>query len=89
VLLYTLAICKETLGMIRNKYSNIPLPNSEMTLNGTDLVAQAKEEKDALITQLRENLDAVSKENQLTKKQSESEALQQQLNKIPLGIYIA
>jgi hypothetical protein len=60
-----------------------------MTLNGTDLVAQAKEEKDALITQLRENLDAVSKENQLTKKQSESEALQQQLNKIPLGIYIA
>ena len=89
VLLYTLAICKEMLGMVRNKYTSIPLPNSEMGMSGADLISQAKEEKDALITQLRENLDAVSKENQLTKKQAESEALQQQLNKIPLGIYIA
>ena len=89
VLLYTLAICKEMLGMVRNKYTSIPLPNSEMGMSGADLISQAKEEKDALITQLRENLDAVSKENQLNKKQAESEALQQQLNKIPLGIYIA
>ena len=89
ILLYTLAICKEMLGRIHSKYGNIPFPNGEIALNGGDLVSAAKEEKDALIIQLRENLDKVSNEAQLTKKQAEAEALQQQLNKIPIGIWVA
>ena len=64
ILLYTLAICKEMLGRIHSKYGNIPFPNGEIALNGGDLVSAAKEEKDALIIQLRENLDKVSNEAQ-------------------------
>lgn len=88
ILMYTLALCKETLGYIRNKYSTIPFPNAEITLTGGDLIAQGKEEKTELVAQLRENLDATSRSVQLTKKQEESEALQNQLTKMPIGIWI-
>jgi len=86
---YMLAVCKEMLGMVRNKYASVPFPNGELTLNGADLLGQASAEKEALITQLRENLTTLSKQEQLAKKQAESEALQQQLNKVPIGIWIA
>lgn len=89
ILMYTLAICKEMLGMVRNKYSTVPFPNGELTLNGSDLLSQSAAEKTDLITQLRENLAALSKEAQLTKKQAEADALQNQLNKMPIGIWIA
>jgi hypothetical protein len=86
---YMLAVAKEMLGQIRTKYATVPFPNGELTLNGGDLLGQAAAEKEALVTQLRENLTATSRDAQLAKKQSEAEALQQQLNKIPIGIWIA
>lgn len=85
---YTLALVKEVLGNIRNKYSSIPIPGAEVTLNGADLISQAQTEKDALITQLRENLEATSRETQITKASTEADNIQSQLNKIPLTIYI-
>ena len=85
---YTLALAKEVLGNIRNKYSTVPIPGSEITLNGADLVSQAQTEKDALITQLRENLDAVSRQTQLAKMTEEADNIQSQLNKVPMAIYI-
>lgn len=85
---YTLSLVKEVLGNIRNKYSAIPIPGAEVTLNGADLIAQGQAEKEALITQLRENLEAVSRETQMTKAASEADQMQSQLNKIPLTIYI-
>ena len=85
---YTLALTKEVLGNIRNKYSSIPIPNSEVTLNGADLVSQAQEEKNMLIEQLRDNLEAVSRNAQLTKAAEDAESVQNQLNKIPLAIYV-
>lgn len=85
---YTLALSKEVLGNIRNKYSTIPIPGSEVTLNGSDLIQQAQTEKDALVTQIRENLEAVSRQTQLAKMTEESDNMQSQLSKIPLTIYI-
>lgn len=85
---YTLALAKEVLGNIRNKYSSIPIPNSEVTLNGADLVQQGQTERTDLVLQLRENLEAVSRATQLTKMTQEAEDMQSQLNKIPLAIYI-
>ena len=31
---YTLALCKEVLGLVRTKYENIPVPGAELKLNG-------------------------------------------------------
>lgn len=88
ILKYTLANCKEILGHIRSKYSVIPLPNTEITLNGTDLISQAQTEKTDLITELRDNLEQSSRRMQLEKQKDEAEFMQEQLNKIPLKIYI-
>ena len=85
---YTLALAKEVLGNIRSKYSSIPIPGAEITLNGADLVSQGTAEKDLLITQLRENLEAVSRSTQLTKMTEEADNVQSQLSKVPLTIYI-
>ena len=85
---YTLALAKEVLGNIRSKYNTIPIPGAEITLNGTDLVAQGQTEKESLITQLRENLEAVSRQQQIAKGTEEGDNIQSQLNKVPLTIYI-
>jgi len=47
---YTLACCKELLGLIRDKFKNFPIPNAELTLNGADLIQQAREDKTNLLT---------------------------------------
>jgi hypothetical protein len=88
ILYYTLALVKETLGYVRTKYSSIPIPNAETTLNGDALLSAAQSEKESLINQLRENLEATSRSVQITKQSDEASQLQTQLNKIPLSIYV-
>ena len=85
---YTLALCKEMLGYIRGKYSGIPIPNAEVTLNGGDLVSAAQTEKDGLITELKEIFDQTSRQAQLERKQAEANAMQDTFNKMPLNIYV-
>jgi hypothetical protein len=85
---YTLALAKEMLGYVRGKYSSIPIPNSEVTLNGGDLISAAQTEKEGLISELKEILDTMSRQAQLERKQAEADAMQQTFNKIPLKIYI-
>ena len=85
---YTLALAKEMLGYIRGKYSSLPIPNAEITLNGADLISAAQTEKEGRISELKEILDTMSRQAQLERKQAESDAMQNQMMKIPLKIYI-
>ena len=85
---YTLALAKEMLGYIRGKYSSLPIPDAEITLNGTDLVSAAQTEKEGLITELKDILDTMSRQAQLERKQAEADALQSQFGKMPMKIYI-
>ena len=85
---YTLALSKELLGSIRSKYASIPIPGTSIELNGADLKQEAQTEKDALIEQLRENLQAAARRAQLEKDKEESENLQETLRRVPLNIYI-
>jgi hypothetical protein len=85
---YTLAICKEILGYIRGKYSALPIADGEVTLNATDLLTAGKEEKDALVTELKEMLDTMSRQSQLERKSAEAENLNNQLKWVPLKIYV-
>jgi hypothetical protein len=85
---YTLALAMNMLGQVRGKYATLPIPNAEITLNGPELIAQSNTDKEALVTELKEFLDSLSRQAQLERKQAEAESLQQQINKIPLAIYI-
>ena len=85
---YTLALTKELLGAIREKYSSVPIPGSEISLDGAALRAEASTEKDALVEQLRENLDELSRKNQFEIRNNESNFQQEMLRKVPLAIYV-
>lgn len=85
---YTLALTKELLGAIREKYSSVPIPGSEISLDGASLRAEAQTEKDDLVEQLRENLDDLSRKNQFEQRATESEQTQDMLRKVPTMIYI-
>jgi len=85
---YGLALSKELLGMIRSKYGSIPVPNAETTLDGDTLRGEATTEKEALVTELRENLEASSRKLMLEADSEEATRLQEKLQKVPLPIYI-
>jgi len=85
---YTLALSKELLGAIREKYSSVPIPDGEVSLDGAALRAEAQTEKDMLIDQLRENLEELSRKNVMENKTHESNHHQEMLRKIPLKLYV-
>ena len=88
IIKYGIALAKEMLGYIRNKYSSVPIPNGEVTLNGSDLVSQGQSEKETLITQLMEFLDKMTKEQMMTRQNSEATQMHEMLSKVPLKIYV-
>ena len=48
------------MGQVRSKFATIPIPNDSVTLNGPDLISQARDEQDKLKTELKELLDALT-----------------------------
>jgi len=85
---YTLALAKELLGYVRGKYTTVPIPGSEATLNQADLLADARSEKEALIVNLRETLEGTSKMAQLERKSQEVTFLSTVLKEVPVLIYV-
>ena len=84
---YALATVKEILAYIRGKYSTVPIPGSEVTLNQQDLLTDARAEKIALLEQLRAMLDQTSRKTQLEQQATEVDFAQKQLANVPLPIY--
>ena len=84
----TLAICKEMLGYVRGKYETVPIPNAEITLNQADLLAAAREEKEALLASLRAFFDETSREKLLERRTMESNFVMEELDRVPRVIYI-
>ncbi len=84
----TLAIAKEMLGYVRGKYTQVPIPGAEVTLNQADLLAAARAEKEALLEKLRAFFDETSREKLLERRTMESDFVQKELDKVPRVIYI-
>ena len=85
---YTLALCKEMLGYVRGKYSTIPIPDENMTLNQSDLLSAATAEKQALIERIRLYFDETSRKSLLERRAQESDFRKQEINNVPMTIYI-
>jgi hypothetical protein len=81
---YTLALCKELLGLVRSKFSSVPIPNGEVTLNGSDLISQSKEDKDKLRTELRELLDTLTYDKLLETQGAKMDNIQKVLRGVPI-----
>ena len=85
---YTLALSKEMLGYVRGKYSNIPIPDANVTLNQSDLITAATAEKTFLIEKLRTFFDETSRKSLLERRSQEAEFKQTELKQVPYTIYI-
>jgi len=82
---YSLALCKELLGLIRSKFSTIPIPGSDLTLNGADLLSSGKEEKTNLRTQLKEMLETMTYDKLQETAASRAEMVNKQLKYVPMA----
>jgi hypothetical protein len=85
---YTLAKTKEMLGLTRNKYSQIPIPGAEVTLNGDSLATQGIADQEALITRLRDYFDQTSRQALLERRAAESVARVEEIKQVPMTIFI-
>jgi hypothetical protein len=85
---YTLALSKEVLAYVRGKYTTVPVPGSEATLNQQDLLTDARIEKERLLTELRDMLDQTSRQSQLERKANEGDSMKKIQGDVPMVIYV-
>jgi hypothetical protein len=81
---YSLALCKELLGQVRSKFSNVPIPGSELQLNGKDLIAQGREDQTQLKTHLKEMLETMTYDKLMEQAATRAEMVNKQLKFIPM-----
>lgn len=81
---YALALCMEQLGMIRNKFGNIPIPGGTVTLNGSDLITRGREDRKDLAAKLREMLETLTYDKLIETAATRAENLTKQLSKVPI-----
>jgi len=85
---YTLALASELLGLVRGKYTQVPVPGSEVTLNGADLISKGQNTQQALKERLRQELEDMTRQSQLERKAAEAKSESDTLLNVPLLIYI-
>ena len=89
----TLALSTVQLGRIRTKFKTIPVPGAEVTLNGDDLISNGKEDKDKLMTTLKETLDNLTFDKIAERDAARAENMVKQLAYVPMppkyAIFIA
>ena len=85
---YALALSKEMLGQVRGKFATIPIPGNDVTLNASDLLAQAKEEQTSLKEELRNQLDKLTY-SALVKSDAElADDSKRIMDYVPMGVYV-
>jgi hypothetical protein len=86
---FCLALSKGTLGQVRSKFgNNVPIPGDNVTLNGADLMSQAKEEQDKLRTELKEQLEAMTYDKLIETDKNIVENTNNIQKLIPTGIFV-
>ena len=81
---FTLALCKETLGLVRSKFSTVPIPGSDLSMNGSDLISQGREDKSRLLEGLKETLDRLTYQKLLEADAAQSDTMLNILKKVPI-----
>lgn len=84
----TLSLCKEIVGYIRRKVQQIPMPGGDLSLDGPDLVNDARAEMEELRDWLRGILDDTTYEKMAAREAEQRNNLQSILRGVPLKIYV-
>lgn len=81
---YTLALCKELLGLVRSKFSQVPIPGNSLQLNGTDLISQGRDDQGKLKEELNGLLESLTYDKMVEGEATKAENLQRILKTIPI-----
>jgi hypothetical protein len=84
---YTLALCREIEAHIRIQFANLNIQGVG-PLQGSELITDARTEKENLLAELKEMLNETSRRGQLERKQQEAQFHRDTLQQVPLPIYI-
>ncbi len=84
---FALALSKEMLGLVRSKFSSIPIPGNDISMNGDALISSGKEEQTALRDELKEILDELTYGKMLEGDAESVENSNKVISKVPTLIY--
>lgn len=84
---YYLALCKMLLGRIRRKFKSIPIPGSEVVLDGDEMFADGQAEAEKLKAEIAEFLSSITYDQIIEKEAGKAEALNRflKLQPMPMG----
>jgi hypothetical protein len=85
---YAAATAKEMLAYVRGKYQTVPVPGSEVTMNASDLLQDAREEKVFLVEDLKATMQTASMTNQLELAATQTKYINDAMAGGPMHIYI-
>ncbi len=85
---FALSLCKEMLGLVRSKFATIPIPGESVTLNGSELITQGKQEQDALRDELKTTLDELTYQKLAEKDAAVMESTNNTMKNIPAPIIV-
>jgi hypothetical protein len=85
---FTLALCKETLGQIRSKFATVPIPGESVTLNGSALISEGKDEQEKLREELKTTLAELTYAKMVESDASMVENNDKVLQKVPNYIFV-
>ena len=83
---FCLALCKELLGQVRSKFQTVPIPSGDLTLNGTDLISQGRDDQGRLRDQIVELLDSLTYGKLLEAQATDAENITRALKAIPMPL---
>ena len=82
------ALSKEIEGQIRAKMATIPIPNGDLTLNGPELIADARAEMETLRAELKDILEETTYAKLMEREAQMAQYLEETWKKVPMGIFI-
>ena len=85
---FSLALSKETLGQVRSKFGSVPIPGESVTLNGTALISEGKEEQNKLRDELKETLAELTYAKMAEQDASLLENTEKVLDQVPNYIFV-
>lgn len=85
---FSLALCKETLGQIRSKFNAVPIPGESVTLNGSALISEGKDEQLKLRDELKTTLAEMTYAKLAEQDAGMLENAEKVLDKVPNYIFV-
>ena len=85
---YTFALSMEIEGRIRRKFNKIPIPNDDITMDGSIMVQEAIQKMQELEKNLRLDLDELSVNKIMENETKRQEMIQAQYKNYPIYPYM-